>query len=116
MQLELTKETKQPLKIFIYKDQANLLVANLAYSVDESMKDLLVQKNVFTFLGTLNAAEVVSKLKLTTDVPSPFQVREEKEMKKSEFLFSLMYTADKFVVDPKDQKTLKRIINKITLL
>lgn len=115
MQFELTRNSDHPLKIFIYKDQANLLVANLAYSVDESMKDLLVQNKIFTFLGTLDAGEVVGKIKFEDGEP-PLTIHEEKEMKKSEFIFGLMYTADRFVEDPKDQKALKRIINKITLV
>lgn len=115
MQFELTKNSDHPLKIFIYKDQANSLVANLAYSVDESMKDLLVQKNVFTFLGTIDAGEVVGKIKFEEETPPP-TLKEQKEVKKSEFIFGLMYVADKFVEDVKDQKTLKRIINKIKLI
>lgn len=115
MQFELTKNSDHPLKIFIYKDQANSLVANLAYSVDESMKDLLVQNKIFTFIGTIDAGEVVDKIRFETEPPKP-TAKEQKEMKKSEFIFGLMYTADKFVEDPKDQKALKRIISKITLV
>lgn len=116
MQFELTKNASQPLKIFIYKDKTNLLVAKLAYSVDESMKDLAGQNNVFNFLGTLDAGEVVSKLKL--DAPQPIHptIQERKELGKAEFVFGLKYAADNFVVDLKDRKTLHRIVDKISLV
>ena len=115
MQFELTKNATQPLKIFIYKDKANLLVANLAYSVDESMKDLMGQNNVFNLLGTLDAGEVVGKLKLDAPQTTP-TIQEKKEMAKAEFIFSLKYAADTFVVDPKDRKALHRIVDKISLV
>lgn len=115
MQFELTKNATQPLKIFIYKDKANLLVANLAYSVDESMKDLVGQDNLFNFLGTLDAGEVVGKLKLDTPAPAP-TAQQKKELSKAEFVYSVLYAVDNYVVDSKDQKAVKKIINKITLL
>lgn len=114
MQFELTKNSSSPLKIFIYKEESlngGQLVANLAYSVEESMRDLAPQKKLFTFLGTIDAGEVVGKVKVET--PTPVQT---KEMKKSEFIFGLMYAADNFVDNPKDKKDLQRIIKKIKLI
>jgi len=112
MQFDLIRNSSHPLKIFIYKDQTNSLVANLAYSVEESMKDLMNQKTIFNFLGTLDAGEIVSRLKFETPKPT---YQEQKGLKKSEFIFGLKYATDRFVVEPKDQKTVHRIINKISL-
>lgn len=112
MQFDLIKNANESLKIFIYKDPENLLVANLAYTVEDSMKALLVYSKTFTFLGTIDASEIIGKIKLDNS-PIPQQ---RDLMKKNDFLYGLMYTADILVKDPVDQKTLKGIINKITLV
>ena len=112
MQFELVKNSAQPLKIFIYKDKVNSLVANLAYTVDESMSSLMSQQNEFNLLGTLDVGEVIGKVKPPQVQPI---VSDQKKLVKSEFISNILYTVDNFISDPKDQKTLKRIINKIHL-